>query len=164
MTYTSPSSSRPAESSAASRTAPPPTPSRYADSSGAQGIVIHHATNLALGNAHVGEQIGQIGQRIDHVVGNVHAGAPTSSADGLHAQIAEIRRLLVDLRRDGRVDEDTFTEAQTELRRAEEYAASPEPESRKKLVVAMKKLKGLVEEVTDLAAKVAAVISAARGA
>ncbi|HEY9475939.1 MAG TPA: hypothetical protein VIS06_19075 [Mycobacteriales bacterium] len=147
------------ESTTAPPTAPSVAPPRHADDGGTRGMVIH-ATNVVTG----GQVTDMIGQRIDHITGNVYAGAPTLSADGLHAQIAEIRRLLVDLHRDGRLDEDTFAEARTELRRAEEYAASPDRESRNKLVLAMRKLKGLVEEVADLAAKVAAVISAARGA
>jgi hypothetical protein len=128
------------------------------------GTVIHGG-NVAMGNARVRDMIGHIGNRIDHVTGDVHVSGRSAPGGGLREQIAELRRLLAARHRDGQLSDTDFTAADAELRDADGYAATPdEPGSREKLVTALKKVRGLVTDVADLASRVAALISALRGA
>lgn len=115
--------------------------------------------NIAAGNARVGEQIGSIGTRIDHVYGSVHVGS--GSAD-LRAQLADLVRALADHRAAGRIDEATFAAAGAELAEASTHAASADAAGRGTLVLALRRLKGLVEDVADLATRVTTAIVAAR--
>lgn len=119
--------------------------------------------NIARDHARVGEQIGRIGTRIDHVDGDVHIGGTPAAPDVLRRQLAEIRRVLADEQAAGRLGQDTYEAAADELRAAVSYLSTPGNAGRKRFVLAMKRLKGLVEGVADLAAKVAAAINAARG-
>lgn len=119
--------------------------------------------NIAMGHAQVGEQIGRIGTRIDHVAGPVHLGTTSAHSDDLRGQVVELRRALEESRRAGLVDEGTFAEAEIELRVVDSHVAAGDPDSRGRLVRALKKLKALVEDVADLAAKISVVLAVARG-
>lgn len=77
--------------------------------------------------------------------------------------LAELRVLLDRHRAHGTVDDDTYAAAQTEITNAESALRDPDQASKKKSVIALKRLKGLVADVTDLAAKTAVVISAVNG-
>jgi adenosylhomocysteine nucleosidase len=77
--------------------------------------------------------------------------------------LAELRVLLDRHRADGALDDDTYTAAQTEIAAAETALRDPDQATRKKSVLALKRLKGLVGDVTDLAAKTAVVITAVNG-
>lgn len=118
--------------------------------------------NIATGASHVGEQVGRIGTRIDHVTGSVQFGHPSQSTANVRQMVDELRLSLIDCRRSGMVDEATFTEAESELRIADSHASDTDPEGRSKLLLALRKFKGLVDGVADLAVKVAAVITAIR--
>lgn len=105
----------------------------------------------------------------------IHAGKVTGSSVWMsttpqHAQevdpskaLAELRVLLDRHRADGALDDDTYTAAQTEIAAAETALRDPDQATRKKSVLALKRLKGLVGDVTDLAAKTAVVITAVNG-
>jgi nucleoside phosphorylase len=77
--------------------------------------------------------------------------------------LAELRMLLDRHRADGALDDDTYTAAQTEIAAAETALSDPDQATRKKSVLALKRLKGLVGDVTDLAAKTAVIITAVNG-
>lgn len=77
--------------------------------------------------------------------------------------LAELRVLLDRHRADGALDDDTYTAAQTEIAAAETALRDPDQATRRKSVLALKRLKGLVGDVTDLAAKTAVVITAVNG-
>ncbi|MFI6497440.1 purine phosphorylase [Nonomuraea typhae] len=111
--------------------------------------------NIASGHATVGVQAGQI-----H--GNVTIGAPSQAALDWAAQLAELRERLAKARTAGEVDEDTFAAAADELAVVETSMEPPAEQSR--ALLALKKLRGLLMDVTELAARVTAVIAAIRGA
>ena len=112
-------------------------------------------TNIATGNAHVGVQAGII-------LGDVHAYSPALPTADLAGQVADLRAHVRRAYQAGEIDRDTHEAAQAELTTAEALAANPGP-GNGKLVVALKRLRGLLADVTDLAAKVAAIMSAVRG-
>ncbi|GAA3572563.1 hypothetical protein GCM10022419_061840 [Nonomuraea rosea] len=113
--------------------------------------------NVARDNARVGVQAG-------HIHGNVTIGHPpqTQAADPV-AQLAELRDRLARARKAQEVDEDTFTAAEGEIAVAAESLSESTKEGRSKAVIALKKLRGLLADVAELAAHVSAVIAAIRG-
>lgn len=120
--------------------------------------------NIAAGRARVGQQIGQqIGTRIDHIRGDVHTGGSADQFDEVRRQLGDLRRALRDQQLAGRLDEETYEAAVDELRGADVYLTAPDPAAKSRFVMAMRRLKGLLEEVADLAAKVTAIIHTVRG-
>ncbi|MGN9844358.1 5'-methylthioadenosine/S-adenosylhomocysteine nucleosidase family protein [Nonomuraea sp. H19] len=112
--------------------------------------------NVARDNARVGVQAG-------HIHGNVTVGHPpqNQAADPV-AQLAELRDRLARARKAQEVDEDTFTAAEQEIAVAAESLSESTQEGRSKAVIALKKLRGLLADVAELAAHVSAVIAAIR--
>jgi adenosylhomocysteine nucleosidase len=128
-----------------SRPTPPPAPTSTS------------VNNTASGN--VGIQAGKVtGSSVWMSTTPQHA----QEADPSKA-LAELRVLLDRHRADGALDDDTYTAAQTEIAAAETALRDPDQATRKKSVLALKRLKGLVGDVTDLAAKTAVVITAVNG-
>ncbi|MEV8517779.1 5'-methylthioadenosine/S-adenosylhomocysteine nucleosidase [Dactylosporangium sp. NPDC051484] len=113
-------------------------------------------TNVATGNARVGVQAGQ-------VFGGIILGSAPQPAPGLAAEVAELRRLLERAHREGQLDTDAYTAAKTELTIADDCIAEDTASSRSALLVTLKRLRGLVADVAELATAVAAIIAAARG-
>jgi 8-oxo-dGTP diphosphatase len=113
-------------------------------------------TNVAKGRARVGAQIGQ-------VIGNVQVGGKAGIGDELVSELAELRKALVDARNVGELDSETFAAAETELQIADSCVPVTSDSKRSKLKIALKRLRGLVEDVTTLAAKVTAVLSGLGG-
>jgi adenosylhomocysteine nucleosidase len=113
-------------------------------------------TNIAVGHARVGIQAEQI-------FGDIRIAPEPESAADLAAQIADLRRRLRQARQAGQLDESAHLAAEAELDVATEALAAGTAEGRSKLVVALKRLRGLVSDVADLGAKLAAIISAVRG-
>ncbi|MCX4470170.1 5'-methylthioadenosine/S-adenosylhomocysteine nucleosidase [Micromonospora sp. NBC_01655] len=111
--------------------------------------------NIASGNAHVGVQAGQI-------YGNVTVGAGTERPIDLAASIADLRTHLKQAHLDGQLDEETYAAAESELDAATECASAGTPEKKSGLMVALKRLRGLVADVAELAARLAAVIAVVR--
>jgi 8-oxo-dGTP diphosphatase len=122
--------------------------------------------NIASGNARVGVQAGDI-------YGNISIGQPAvldSAAqpaelrdENLAAQLAELRARLSRARTAGEVDEATFAAAEEELVVVTESLPASTEQGRNKAMIALKRLRGLLMDVDDLASKVASVIAAVRG-
>jgi adenosylhomocysteine nucleosidase len=110
--------------------------------------------NTASGTAQVGVQAG-------HIHGDVWVGsAPPSAPADLAGQLAELRDELWRAHRLGHLDQPTYEAAETELCAADKALGDPPDGS--KLMVALKRLRGLVGDVADLAAKVATIIALSR--
>lgn len=112
--------------------------------------------NIASGNAQVGVQAGQI-------YGNVTVGAGAERPIDLAASIADLRTHLKQAHLDGQLDEETYAAAESELDAATECVSAGTPERKSGLMVALKRLRGLVADVADLAARLAAIIAVVRG-
>ncbi|GIH70619.1 5'-methylthioadenosine/S-adenosylhomocysteine nucleosidase family protein [Sphaerimonospora thailandensis] len=112
--------------------------------------------NVAGGNAWVGVQAG-------HIHGDVSIGRSPESGLDPAARLADLHARLRKARTAGEVDEETFTAAQEELAVVSESLAASTEQGKSRAMIALKKLRGLLVDVADLAAKVAAVIAAVRG-
>ncbi|MFV2111203.1 purine phosphorylase [Micromonospora sp. LOL_025] len=112
--------------------------------------------NVASGNARVGVQAGQI-----H--GNVTVGREPEPPADLATAIGDLRGLLRQAHRDGQLDEATYAAAETELDTAGDCLKDETPQGRSALVVSLRRMRGLVADVTELAARVAAIIAVAKG-
>jgi 8-oxo-dGTP diphosphatase len=110
--------------------------------------------NIATGNARVGFQVNTL-----H--GSIVIGGEREGSVDLAAELAELRRLLERAYRDGRLDEESYAAATAELEVADDSLTKESPPT--KALVALKKLRGLVADVADLAAKVATIIAVAMG-
>lgn len=110
--------------------------------------------NVAQGSATVGVQAGQIygGAYVNDVTA---AGEP----EDLGTQLKNLREALEAAYRERQVDPVTYEAAQEELSEAEASLPPDEPTRRRRLVLALKRLKGLVEEVADFAAKVTRILA-----
>lgn len=113
-------------------------------------------SNVATGNARVAVQAGQI-------FGGVRIAPEPELPAGLAAQIAGFHDLLGQARRAGHLDEPAYTAAEAELDVVTEALAAGTAHSRSKLMTALKRLRELISDVTELAAKLAAIIAAVRG-
>ncbi|MFF0721694.1 purine phosphorylase [Micromonospora sp. NPDC003816] len=111
--------------------------------------------NIATGNAHVGVQAGQI-----H--GSVTVGSNVDRPSDLVASIAELRVHLKQAHLDGQLDEETYAAAESEVATAAECVPAGTPAKKSRLMVALKRLRGLVADVSELAARIAAIIAAVR--
>ena len=112
--------------------------------------------NIATGNARVGVQAGQF-------YGNVTLGADAERPIDLAASIADLRTHLKQAHLDGQLDEETYAAAESELEAATACASAGTPEKKGGLMVALKRLRGLVADVSELAARLATIIAVVRG-
>ena len=112
--------------------------------------------NIAKDNARVGVQAGTVNGGI-HVSGERH-----SPADLAQALVA-LRARLREAREAGHLDDETYAAAAAELSVADEELRSRSPSGRGRLILALKKVRGLIGDVADLAAVVAAAIALAQG-
>lgn len=130
-------------------------------------------TNNASRGSQVGVQAGQVygDIRVGSEPGRGPAGS--GSEPSLSGQLAALRRLLRQAQVAGDIDDATYTAAEAELdvitsyvvdrhRRGEGVGADRTPVDGA-VMVALKRLWGLVADVADLAAKVTAVVTAVRG-
>jgi nucleoside phosphorylase len=108
--------------------------------------------NIAKDNARVFVQAGTVhgGIRITR-----EPKAPTDLAEAL----AGFRAQLQEARATGHLDQDTYTAAQAELTVADDALQTDAPRSRSRLVLALKKLRGLISDVADLATELAIIIA-----
>ncbi|MBT2234712.1 5'-methylthioadenosine/S-adenosylhomocysteine nucleosidase [Nonomuraea sp. NEAU-A123] len=112
--------------------------------------------NIARDNAQVGVQVGV-------VHGDVRNGPDGRPSTDLAAALARFREMLHSAQADGRLDGDDCEAAKAELAVADEAMRSAEPESASKVKVALKKLRGLVSDVAELATELAAIIALTKG-
>ncbi|MEU4566935.1 5'-methylthioadenosine/S-adenosylhomocysteine nucleosidase [Micromonospora sp. NPDC023956] len=128
------------------------------DQPGTKGSTAMHGdsvSNIATGNARVGFQAG-------HIYGTVQmGGADRQQPTDLATEIAALRGHLKEARLVGSIDEATYTAAEVELDAATRSMEEGAP-GRSGLMIALKRLRGLVDDVTELAARLAAVIALAR--
>jgi nucleoside phosphorylase len=108
---------------------------------------------------------GTVGIQAAHVVNsNVWMGAtvPSAAPADLAAELAALRDQLAHEWGTGTLDEPTYREARAEVDRADEALKEVgTQEGRSRFVLALKKLGGLIADVTDLATKIAGLITAA---
>jgi adenosylhomocysteine nucleosidase len=103
------------------------------------------STNIASGNARVAVQAGQI-------FGGVRIGPQTELPADLAAQLAEFREQLGQAARAGHIDEAVRQAAEMELDIAADALATDTAQGQTKLMVALKRLSGLISDVAALAA------------
>lgn len=113
-------------------------------------------SNFATGNARVGAQAAV-------VYGGVHNGPDRPVSGDLAETLAALRKRLRSARDEGRLDEATYAAVEAELANADAALRNGLPQGGgNKVVLALKKLLGLVADAADLTADVAAAISIAR--
>jgi adenosylhomocysteine nucleosidase len=112
--------------------------------------------NIAAGNARVGVQAGIVHGGIQVTL------EPNTPAD-LAAALVEFRAKLQQAWTVGQLDEGTYAAAEAELAIADEALQAKTPDSKGKLTLALKKVRGLIGDVADLAALVAVMIALAQG-
>jgi nucleoside phosphorylase len=109
---------------------------------------------------------GQVGIQAGHVTGStVYQGSlpgKPATAD-LVAELAAFRDHLKRERAMGKVDETTYVAAEAELDIASEALEADTPDGKSKVMLALKRLRGLVADVAELAARIATVIAAVKG-
>lgn len=109
---------------------------------------------------------GQVGIQAGHVTGStvfIGAAPQASSPMDLAAELASFRALLVREHTVGRLDEPTYAAAQAELDTATDALAAATPEGKSIFLVALKRLRGLIADVTELGTKIAALLTIAKG-
>mgnify|MGYP002620209485 CR=1 FL=1 len=115
-----------------------------------------HTTNIATGNARVGVQAGQI-----H--GTVIVRPDTDRPVDLEASIADLRNHLKQALLAGHLDEETYTAAESELDVVSDCVREGAAAKKGRLLLALKRLRGLVADVTELAVRLAALITVVQG-
>lgn len=112
--------------------------------------------NVAQGSATVGIQAGTIfgGAYVNEVTATT-----MRESEDLATQLKELRVALEAAYRESRLDPDTYEAAQEELSEAEASLPPDEPTRRRRLVLALKRLKGLIEGIADFAAKVTRILT-----
>ena len=120
---------------------------------------VHSVHNIAFGG-NVGVQAGQI-------FGGVHMTspepAPSPSVSSLVGELAAFRYYLLNARSADRLDELTYQGALSEIDSADRALKTGTSGSKAEFLLSLKRLSGLVSDVSDLAARVAVLITAAKG-
>lgn len=112
--------------------------------------------NVAKGNARVGVQAGT-------VYGGIRVTPEPSPPVDLAEALAGFHTRLQRARAAGHLDEDTYAAAEVELAVADKALETDTPQSRGALTLALKKLRGLIGDVAELAAELAIIIGLAQG-
>ncbi len=109
---------------------------------------------------------GLIGIQAQHVQNSTvtisNTAAAATNAEDLTSQLKMLREQIVQEKNSGRLDDETHQAADSEIRVASEAISSRTSEGKKKALVALKKLSGLIADVAELAVKVSALISAVK--
>lgn len=116
-----------------------------------------NVSNTAHGN--VGIQAGHVSGGTFHV--SLASGATASAA--LPEQLAVLREDLSREHSAGRIDAETHEAASEEIDTADKGIAEATPEGRKRSLLALKRLLGLLGDLASLATKVASMITAVKG-
>ena len=88
-----------------------------------------------------------------------NSGVPPERPATLPELLEDLGEALRQAREAGRIDEATLREVRKELDLAAGLSTDDAPETRNRFVLAMRKCKGMVENVSTLAAKIAQVIA-----
>jgi hypothetical protein len=108
----------------------------------------------------------QVGIQAASVTGStVNMGTPFQSPTpvGLAAELAALRDELKREHATGKVDDLTYEAAEAELDTAGRALEENTPAGKSKFVLALKRLRGLIADVAELAVKVGTVIAAVKG-
>lgn len=111
--------------------------------------------NIARDNARVGIQAGVI-------QGDIKLTLDQSQPMDLAGALADFRARLEHARTEGRLDEDTYAAAREELAIADKALQATTPQSKRRLTLALKRLRGLIGDVAELATALANIISLAQ--
>ncbi|MET9781529.1 5'-methylthioadenosine/S-adenosylhomocysteine nucleosidase [Nocardiopsis alba] len=109
---------------------------------------------------------GNVGVQAGHVSGgtfHVSLTSTTSAPVALPEQLAALREDLSRERSAGRIDAETHEAASEEIDTADKGIAEATPEGRKRSLLALKRLLGLLGDLASLATKVASMITAVKG-
>lgn len=131
---------------------------------GRERTTMSENTNARHGDTVNNYASGPVGIQAGTVTGStvwIGAASQVRTAGDLASELAAFRDQLERERTNGRVDDDTFEAAKAELDVAGKAVANKSLEGKSAFVLAMKRLRGLVGDVADLAAKAAAMIAAA---
>lgn len=93
----------------------------------------------------------------------MNANPKLSSLADLVAELDSFREHLKRHHAEGALDDDTYQEAQAELDTASQAARENAPESPKRVTIALKRLRGLIADLSELAARLAPLIVAVGG-
>jgi adenosylhomocysteine nucleosidase len=106
-----------------------------------------------------------VGMMVGHISGNVYAGPPSESTAPLDLarQISDLRFELRQAHGRGELDQDYCVAAERELDVVDETIPVDSSERRTKAVLALLRLKGLVDGIAYLVGKVTAIIAAIKG-
>ena len=133
-------------------------------------ITMHEGTTERNGGTVNLSASGQVGIQAVHVTGsNVWMGAtprPSAAADlvaDLVADLAAVRAHLMRERCTGALDDTTYQAAQAELDIASKALETNTSEGKSTFVLALKRLRGLIADIADLATKIATLIATAKG-
>lgn len=120
------------------------------------GSMTTSVRNIPRGHARVGVQAGRI-----H--GNISIGEPPEPAADAVALLAVLRDQLAQARTVGQVDEATFVAAEEEIGVVAESLSADAEQGEGRAMIALKRLRGLLMDVAELASTVTSVITAIRG-
>jgi adenosylhomocysteine nucleosidase len=109
-------------------------------------------------SGHVGIQAGTVTGSVVHMGVTQQASAPSDLA----VELAELRSLLSREHSAGRIDGATYEAAGTEVEIAAGALPTDTPERKNAFVLALKRLRGLVSEVADVATKITALLAAVK--
>jgi nucleoside phosphorylase len=109
---------------------------------------------------------GQVGIQAGYVTGstvNMSGSSRGLTRRDVAAELIAFRDQLRRERSNGTVDDDTYVAAEAELDIADQALSSDTDEGKSKFMLALKRLRGLVADVAELAARIAAVMAAVKG-
>lgn len=109
---------------------------------------------------------GQVGIQAGYVSGstvNMSASSPGLTRRDVAAELVAFRDQLRRERSNGTVDDDTYVAAEAELDIADKALGSDTDEGKSTFMLALKRLRGLIADIAELAARIAAVMAAAKG-
>jgi 8-oxo-dGTP diphosphatase len=132
----------------------PDSPSTAAESI-RSGTMQETTRNIAMDNARVVVQAGT-------VHGGISVSGDQNPQTDLAAALAAFRARLHQAQQAGQLDQDTYTEAEAELTVADKALKTDTPPSRRTVTLALKKVRGLIGDIADLAAELAIIIALAQ--
>ena len=106
---------------------------------------------------------GWVGVVAGRVTGPVTIATGSTTSTSLTGSLVEFRARLRRAHDDGQLDEDTYLAAEKELIQVDAALVTGSAESRSKLMLALKRLRGLIADVAELSALLASIMAIAGG-